>query len=194
MAASYQQSSRCSTRAVQKSLTLNKKYSRVFWGKKENQPFVEKWWQKAKGLGRFQKGERVGEHSWWFVLLAAKTHPPTQKCLLTQASQSGSLVYLEISIGFIHIQELGKKTDMSVSTFNFCLNKIPYCWSWLVGDWMPNSRLVAWLPCWTAGYLREEKKKSHQVTDRVFISKCNFLFCSVTIFWEEKNSTGDNVC
>ena len=116
--------------------------------------------ERAKGLGRFQKGEWVGEQSWWFVLLAAKTHPPTQKCLLTQASQSGSLVWLEVSTGFIHIQELGKKTDISVSTFNFCLNKIPYCWSWLVGDWMPNSRLVAWLPCWPAGHLREEKEKN----------------------------------
>ncbi len=65
MAASYQQSSGCSTRAVQKSLTLNKKYLRVFLGEKENQPFVEKMMtEKAKGLGRFQKGERVGEQSW----------------------------------------------------------------------------------------------------------------------------------
>ena len=65
MAASYQQSSGCSTRAVQKSLTLNKKYLRVFLGEKENQPFVEKiMTEKAKGLGRFQKGERVGEQSW----------------------------------------------------------------------------------------------------------------------------------
>ena len=65
MAASYQQSSGCSTRALQKSLTLNKKYLRVFLGEKENQPFVEKMMtEKAKGLGRFQKGERVGEQSW----------------------------------------------------------------------------------------------------------------------------------
>ncbi len=65
MAVSYQQSSGCSTRAVQKSLTLNKKYLRVFLGEKENQPFVEKMMtEKAKGLGRFQKGERVGEQSW----------------------------------------------------------------------------------------------------------------------------------
>ena len=48
MAASYQQSSGCSTRDVQKSLTLNKKYLRVFWGKKENQPFVENDDRKSK--------------------------------------------------------------------------------------------------------------------------------------------------
>ncbi len=48
MAASYQQSSGCSTRAVQKSLTLNKKYLRVFWEKKENQPFVENDDRKSK--------------------------------------------------------------------------------------------------------------------------------------------------
>ena len=61
MAASYQHSSCCSTRAVQKSLT--KKYLRVFWGGKStiSRKIMT---ERAKGLGRFQKGERVGEQSW----------------------------------------------------------------------------------------------------------------------------------
>ena len=63
MAASYQQSSGCSTRAVQKSLTLNKKYLRVFWGKKRGESTIRRkmMTERAKGLGRFQKGEWVGE-------------------------------------------------------------------------------------------------------------------------------------
>ncbi len=64
MAASYQQSSGCSTRAVQKSLTLNKKYL-SFLGKKGESTICRKMMtERAKGLGRFQKGERVGEQSW----------------------------------------------------------------------------------------------------------------------------------
>ena len=144
--------------------------------------------ERAKGLGRFQKGEQVRQQSWWFVLLAAKIHPPTQKCLLTQASQSGSVTW-GLHWLYPHPGTWPKKMDISVSTFNFCLDKIPYCWAgwWGTGCW------TAGLLCWLAGYLREEKKKTHQVTDHDFISKCNFLFCSVTIFWEEKkHSTGDN--
>ena len=65
MAASYQQSSGCLTRAVQKSPTLNKKYLRVFWGKKGKSTIsIKMMTERAKGLGRFQKGEQVGEQSW----------------------------------------------------------------------------------------------------------------------------------
>ena len=46
----------CSTRAIQKILTLIKKYLRVFWKKsQENGPLAEK----ARGLGR--KKEKIGK-------------------------------------------------------------------------------------------------------------------------------------
>ena len=151
MAASYQQSSSCSTSAVQISLTLNKKYLSFFLGgggEGESTINRKMMTERAKGLGRFQKGERVGEQSWWFVILAAKIHPPTQKCLLTQASQSGSVTW--------GLHWLYPHPGTWQKNWHFC---IPCCWSWLLGDWMPNSRLVAWLPCWPAGHLREEKRK-----------------------------------
>jgi len=42
-------------------------------------------------------------------------------------------------------------------------------------------RLAPMLAGWSPER-RKKKEKNHQVTDRDFISKCNFLFCSVTIF------------
>ena len=52
----YQLSSpSCSKRAIQKSLTLNKKYLRVFWEKtQENRSLAEKW-QDKKGRRPRQK-------------------------------------------------------------------------------------------------------------------------------------------
>ena len=63
----YQLSSpSCSTRAIQKSLTLNEKYLRVFWREKsqENGPLAKTngKTERARGLGRKNKrGDRKGE-------------------------------------------------------------------------------------------------------------------------------------
>ena len=55
----------CSTRAIQKSLTLNEKYLRVFWKKgQENGPLAEKWQDKKSKRTRQKKnkrGDRKGE-------------------------------------------------------------------------------------------------------------------------------------
>ena len=49
----------CSTRAIQKSLTLNEKYLRVFW-KKEDCTVSRKMTERARGLGR-EKIEETGK-------------------------------------------------------------------------------------------------------------------------------------
>ena len=60
----YQLSSpSCSTRAIQKSLTLNEKYLRVFWEKsQENEPLVEKWQdRKSKRTRQKKTREEIGK-------------------------------------------------------------------------------------------------------------------------------------
>ena len=61
----YQLSSSCSTRAIQKSLTLNEKYLRVFWKKsQENGPLAEKSLDRKSKRTRQEKtkrGDRKGE-------------------------------------------------------------------------------------------------------------------------------------
>ena len=47
----------CSTRVIQKSLTLNKKYLRVFWKKVRRMDTTER----AKGPGRKNRGDKKGE-------------------------------------------------------------------------------------------------------------------------------------
>ena len=60
----------CSTRAIQKSQTLNEKYLRVFWRKKkkkeksqENGPLAEKWQDRKskRSQGRKKRWDRKGE-------------------------------------------------------------------------------------------------------------------------------------
>ena len=61
MAASYQQSSGCSTRAVQKSLTLNKKYLSFLEKHQENGPFAEKWQDRKSKRTRQKKTKEIGK-------------------------------------------------------------------------------------------------------------------------------------
>ena len=59
----YQLSSpSCSTRVIQKSLTINKKYLRVFWKKSQKNGQKKDKTERARGLGRKNKrGDRKGE-------------------------------------------------------------------------------------------------------------------------------------
>ena len=82
----------CSTRAIQKSLSLNEKYLRVFWRKKsqENGPLAEKLQDRKSKRTRQKKQEEIPKWQPWDSRQEEDTSPASLQAYDALQYQAGS--------------------------------------------------------------------------------------------------------